>query len=127
MAALAQYLEVPRRSDEPSLRWGGDSTGGGPYIFEEKGNLTGFEVDLADYLAQELGLRSEFVPGQWDTLPTRLNRGDIDVVLNGYEWSEEREGEWASTIPYYIYTLQLIAHKDNASIRSWEDLRGKRV
>jgi polar amino acid transport system substrate-binding protein len=127
LAGLAQYAEVPSRSPEATLRWGGDRTGGGPYIYEEKGELTGFEVELAAYLAGELGLRSEFVQGQWDKLPARLNRGDIDVVLNGYEWSPEREQEWASTIPYYIYTLQLLAHKDNAAIQSWNDLRGKRV
>src|SRR5262249_25353464 len=56
-------------------------------------------------------------------LPARLNRRDIDVVINGYEWSAEREQEWASTIPYYIYRIQLIARRDDNSIRSWDDLR----
>ena len=36
------------------------------------------------------------------------------VVLNGYEWSPEREGEMASTIPYYVYRLQLIVAPDSA-------------
>lgn len=128
LAVIAQLTEVAPASEGPVLRWGGDRTGGGPYIYEDKdGNLTGFEVDLAAYLAQELGLRPEFVKGQWDKLPARLNRADLDVVLNGYEWSEEREQEWASTIPYYVYTVALLAHKDNPAIGSWDDLRGKRV
>ena len=58
-------------------------------------------------------------------LPQKLDRGGIDVVLNGYEWSKEREQSWSSTIPYYIYKLQLMARKDDASIRSWDDLRAK--
>ena len=33
------------------LRWGGDKTGGAPYIYERDGKLKGFEVELADYLA----------------------------------------------------------------------------
>src|SRR4051812_21270389 len=106
------------------LRWGGDDSGGGPYIFEDKDNkLTGFEVDLAQYLAGELGVRSEFVNSEWEMLPQKLDRGGIDVVLNGYEWSKEREQSWSSTIPYYIYKLQLMARNDDPTIRSWEDLR----
>ena len=53
------------------------------------GRLTGFEVDLADYLGRQLGKRPEFVQGQWDKLLDLLNRRDIDLVLNGYEWSAE--------------------------------------
>jgi polar amino acid transport system substrate-binding protein len=109
-----------------TLRWGGDDQGGGPYIYEDKDNkVTGFEVDLAEYLAKELGVRAELVTSEWNMLPQKLDRGGIDVVLNGYEWSKEREKSWSSTIPYYIYKLQLMARKDDNSIRSWDDLRAK--
>src|SRR5262249_28588375 len=71
----------------------------------------------------ELGVRAELVTSEWEMLPQKLDRGGIDVVLNGYEWSKEREQSWSSTIPYYIYKLQLMARKDDASIKSWNDLR----
>lgn len=108
-----------------TLRWGGDKTGGAPYIYERDGRLQGFEVELAAYLAAELGLRPEFVQGDWSTLPARLNRHDLDIVLNGYEWTPEREKEWSSTIPYFVYRIQLIARQDDGSIRSWDDLRAR--
>jgi polar amino acid transport system substrate-binding protein len=127
LALLAQRVEVPAASNSDTFRWGGDRTGGGPYIFEdESGELTGFEVELAGYLAEQLGQRAEFVKGSWDKLPARLSRGDFDIVLNGYEWTAEREKMWASTLPYYIYTLQLLARTDDEAIRSWEDLRTRR-
>ena len=107
-----------------TLRWGGDDQGGGPYIYEGPDKkLIGFEVELAEYLAKELGVRSELVTSEWEMLPQKLDRGGIDIVLNGYEWSAEREKSWASTVPYYIYKLQLMSRKDDASIRSWDDLR----
>jgi len=106
-----------------ALRWGGDQSGGAPYIFEgPDGQLTGFDHELAHYLAEALGVRSEFVQGQWDKLPQLLDRGDIDLVLNGYEWTPEREREWTSTVPYYVYELQLMAREGDGSIGSWEDL-----
>jgi polar amino acid transport system substrate-binding protein len=105
------------------LRWGADHTGGAPYVYEENGKLVGFEFELAEYLARELGVRSVPKHGTWEMLPAMLTRGDIDIVLNGYEWFPDREKEWASTVPYYLYKLQLIVHKDNTSIRTWDDLK----
>lgn len=106
----------------PPLRWGADQAGGGPYIYEgPDGRLTGFEVELAGLLAARMGRRAEFVQGPWDKLPQLLDRGEIDLVLNGYEWSAEREACWASTVPYYVYGLQLLVRRDGP-VRGWEDL-----
>ena len=106
-----------------TLRWGGDASGGGPYIYQGPDNkLTGFEFELADYLAKKLGVRADFVAWEWEMLPQILDRGTIDVVLNGFEWSSEREQLWSSTIPYYIYKLQLMTRSSDDSIRSWDAL-----
>jgi polar amino acid transport system substrate-binding protein len=108
------------------LKWGGDAQGGGPYIFDGPDNkLTGFEYELAEYLALELGVKPEFTQGEWEMLPHILRRGEFDVVLNGYEWSEDRERQMPSTIPYYIYRLQLLARTDDESIKNWDDLRAE--
>src|SRR5262245_5823343 len=67
-----------------TLRWGGDASGGGPYIYEGPDhNLVGFEFELADYLAAKLGVKAEFVQWEWEMLPQILTSGKIDVVLNG--------------------------------------------
>ena len=129
-AVFVVVLATGARAETPvslrktgELRWGADHTGGAPYVWEENGKLIGFELELAEYLARELGVRAVPKHGQWDMLPAMLNRGDLDIVLNGYEWFPDREKEWASTVPYYLYKLQLIVRKDNSSIRDWTDLK----
>ncbi|HVR73008.1 MAG TPA: ABC transporter substrate-binding protein/permease [Planctomycetota bacterium] len=111
--------------------WGADEEGGGPYVYPDPADpsrRTGFEVDLASLLAEDLssqiGTRVEarFYQGQWDKLPDLLRTGRIDMVLNGYEWSPERASIMGSTVPYYIYELQLLARVDDSSMKDWESL-----
>jgi polar amino acid transport system substrate-binding protein len=109
------------------LRWGGDSSGGAPYIIDKGPGRepSGFEAELAQYLAGKLGLESQYVNKDWDKLPDDLRRGDLDVVLNGYEWLPEREKAMASTVPYYAYKLRLVVRRDSPLAESktpWEDL-----
>lgn len=123
VAATARADSLDQIRQRGTLRWGGDRTGGGPYIFEDPdGKLTGFETDMAGFFADRMGVTSKFVNSDWGRLPHLLDRGDIDIVLNGYEWSVEREQQWASTIPYYVYKLQLLTRTKDESIQSWDDL-----
>jgi polar amino acid transport system substrate-binding protein len=109
-----------------TLRWGGDKEGGAPFVYPTKEDPTqveGCDVEMAEILAKKLGVRQEFVQGQWEKLPDVLDRGDIDIVLTGYEWTESRRRRYGVSIPYYIYELQFLARRDDASLRSIDQLR----
>ena len=109
-----------------TLVWGADQEGGGPYIFPRKDDPTqiqGFEVELADLLAKRLGVRAQFAQGQWEKLPDLMDRGDIDIVLNGYEWTESRAQRYDTTIPYYLYELQLLGRKNDQTLVPLDELR----
>lgn len=133
LTVLALSLPSDAAAQEKKLlRWGTDPTGGAPYVFEENGKLVGFEVELAEYLANEIGRTSKIVKGDWDKLPELLGKpaddDGIDIVLNGYELREDLEKKYPSTVPYYIYRLGLVIHKDNAgSITGWSDLKRSRA
>jgi len=132
LAALGWRRQTPASFDGQTLRWGGDSSGGAPYLIDRGPgrSIAGFEAELADHLAQKLGISSRFVQKYWDMLPQDLARGDIDMILNGYEWTPQRERAMASTIPYYVYRLQLLVAA-TSPIRNWADLHrtrsGKRL
>jgi len=133
LAAAAALALVPPASaqEKKALRWGTDPTGGAPYVYQnEKGEFVGFEVEFAEYLAKELGRTSEMVSGDWDKLPLLLAKRDedgIDIVLNGYELTKDLEKNYPSTVPYYVYRLALLVHKDNAdAIGGWSDLNRMR-
>src|SRR4051812_32094998 len=53
------------------LRWGADTQGGEPHVYPNPQNpaeIIGFEVDLANALGRELGVRAEFVQNDWSHL-----------------------------------------------------------
>jgi len=109
-----------------ALMWGADAEGGAPFVYprdDDPNKVTGFEVDLAAAVAGYLGVRAEHAQGNWDKLPDLLKAQKIDVVLNGYEWTPGRAELMESSLPYYIYGLQLLARKDDATVSSWDDLK----
>ena len=85
--------------------------------------MTGFEAELADLLAAELGVRAQFFQGPWQNLPALLNTDQIDIVLNGYELTRARAGKMQHTRPYYIYQLVLLGRPDNPRLARWDDLQ----
>ncbi|HUG89642.1 MAG TPA: ABC transporter permease subunit [Planctomycetaceae bacterium] len=122
----AQEQPADTAPAHPVLRWGGDQEGGGPFIYTEDDDpsrIIGFEVDLAAALGGELERPAEFVQGTWDQLLAMLSRGDLDVVLNGYEYSPERAERYLASVPYYIYELGLAVRQGDESIRGWDDLK----
>jgi polar amino acid transport system substrate-binding protein len=112
------------------LVWGGDLQGGEPYVFEDPQDAThvvGFEVDIAGAIARELGLRrARFAQVQWSNLVPSLERGDVDVALNGLEDTPDRRGRLLLSRPYFVFH-EVLAVRRGSAYRGLDDLRGKRV
>jgi polar amino acid transport system substrate-binding protein len=118
--ASADTLDRVRASRK--LTYGADEEGGAPYIFKDsEGRRIGFEADLMAEIGRELGVDTEFQQGPWDTLLQVLGRGEVDIVINGYELTAVRYRDYLATRPYYVYQLQLMARSDGP-VHSWADL-----
>lgn len=104
------------------LAYGADEEGGAPYFYRAEDGRTrvGFEADLMALLGRELGVEPEFHQVQWEYLLPVLGRGEVDVVVNGYELTEARARDYRATRPYYVYQLALMARRDGP-LRSMAD------
>jgi polar amino acid transport system substrate-binding protein len=124
--ALGAHTAPPAKT----LRWGGDSSGGAPFVFQDPkdpAKTVGFEADLAAALAAELGLEAEFVQNQWDSLVPGLKRGNYDVVINGLEITEDRKAEVEFSDPYYLTYEALTVRVETFDIAALPDLKGHRA
>lgn len=94
---------------------------------DEIGKLVGFDVEVAEKIAEKLGVRAEFVESKWDSLFAGMDSGRIDIVVNEVEESEERREKYDFSEPYtYIHGALLVA-EDNDEIQGVEDLAKKRA
>jgi polar amino acid transport system substrate-binding protein len=121
---------LQRIQKEGVLKWGADAEGGAPYVFpdpQHPDRLIGFEAELADALAKELGVRAQMVQNQWDNLVPALQRGDFDLILNGFEISDEHRQQIAISRPYYVYSQQIVTRKNTDGLTRLELLKGKSV
>jgi polar amino acid transport system substrate-binding protein len=112
------------------LRWGGDTQGGEPYVFADPNDpsrLVGFEVEIADAIAAELGVRAEFVQQDWSNLVPSLERGSFDIAMNGLEVTPARADTVLFTRPYFVFAAQLVARRNDDTVTGLESLRGRRV
>jgi len=112
------------------LTWGGDSEGGFPYMFsnpQKTDEMIGFEVDIVDALAEQMGRKPVYVNNAWENLIPGLNRKLYDISINGLEVTPEHKEIVNFSIPYYKTFLQLAVRKNDNSIKNLEDCRGKKV
>jgi cystine transport system substrate-binding protein len=95
---------------------------------DEQGKLTGFEVELSQALAKELGVKADIQPTKWDGILAALESKRLDVVINQVTISEERKKKYDFSVPYTVSGIQALTRKaDAGTITKADDLAGKKV
>ena len=93
---------------------------------DEKGELVGFDVELAQAAAKEMGIKVECQPIDWTVKETELDSGNVDFLWNGYSITPEREKKVLFSDPY-MDNRQIIVTLKDSPVNSKADLAGKRV
>jgi polar amino acid transport system substrate-binding protein len=91
------------------------------------GKILGFEIDLANDVAQRLGAKVELVPVTAANRMEFLKNGRIDMVVATMGDTPERRKIVGMVEPnYYAGATNVIAPK-SAGLKEWSDLKGKKV
>ena len=96
-----------------------------PMGFEQKdGTYAGFDIDLANAVFEEYGIKVKWQPIDWDMKETELTNGTIDLIWNGYSATDERREKVEFTIPY-MKNEQVLVSKKSSHISQANDMAGK--
>ena len=98
-----------------------------PFEMKNKnGEIVGFDVDLAQMMADDLGVNLEIVPTNWDGIIPALMDGKFDLIISAMAVTTERNKAINFSEPYYLSGLCLLIHNYNAfRIHDYHDLNRK--
>ena len=95
-----------------------------PYGYHDSsGKLVGFEKEIADLIAADLGVRAEYVETQWDSLIAGVDAGRYDIVINNIAPTDERKKAFDFSIPYAVSQGRVGVAKDSA-LHSVDEVSG---
>lgn len=107
------------KSDQPGLG-----------IEAKNGKFEGFDVDVATYVAKQLGFSNDqitFKDTPSSVRESSIQGGKVDFVVASYSITPERETEVAFAGPYYVAHQDILVQADDKSVKNVRDLAGKRL
>jgi Na+/H+-dicarboxylate symporter/ABC-type amino acid transport substrate-binding protein len=95
-------------------------------FFNQRGDLVGFDVELAHRLAREMGVSLAFVPVDRDRLPAQLAEGYCDLVMSGVVVTTPRAREVLFSDSYLDETLAFVVpDHDRDRYTTWDAIRAR--
>lgn len=94
------------------------------------GTIEGFDVDVAKYVAKELGVPESGIEFKETTSANResfLASGQVDLVFATYSITVERKAKVTFGGPYYVAHQDTMVRADDATIKKSADLKGKKL
>jgi polar amino acid transport system substrate-binding protein len=84
-----------------------------PWAMKNKnGELIGFEIDVAERLARDMGVKAEFVQTKWAGIIPALITGKFDIIVGGMGITPKRNLKVNFSIPYDHTGMSLVANRE---------------
>ena len=92
----------------------------------EGGEPTGIDIEIAEYIAEQLGVELEVSNIAFDTIPAALENGSADLALACITITDERKEQMSFTDPYTSVQQYMVVTADS-DIAAMEDLKDKMI
>lgn len=99
-----------------------------PFQFEKDGKTVGFDVDMVDLAADELGVKQDVIDVKWDNIEngSALSGGKCDLAAAAMTITPEREKNLTFSDPYFDEVIAFVAPKGKAP-KSVEDVGDRKL
>lgn len=99
-----------------------------PFEFQDaQGNFVGIDMDLIRAIAEDQKFNVDIKPLGFDAALQAVQANQVDGVIAGMSITDDRKKVFDFSEPYFESGIQMAVLEDNEDIKSYEDLRGKRV
>jgi len=117
---------MKRIKDTNQVIWGTNAAFA-PFEMREGDKVIGIDAEIAQRIADKLGVQLKVVDTEFDSLPAALKSGEIDFIAAGYTVNEERQKSMTFSDKYFKAVQVIIVREDNTDITNLESLKGKKV
>jgi glutamate transport system substrate-binding protein len=118
-AAKDKKLVIGVKADQPGLG-----------LRTPDGTFTGFDIDVAKYVAKELGVDEKDITFKEAVSANReafLQQGQVDMVVATYSINDARKQKVSFAGPYLVAGQDLLVREDNKDIKGPQSLNGKKL
>ncbi|WP_298131185.1 transporter substrate-binding domain-containing protein [Micropruina sp.] len=98
-----------------------------PNGFREGDKLVGYDVELLETAAKDLGYTVQWTTAEFSGIMGQLEAGRLDTVANNVAVTAARKEKFDFTATYAYLGAQVVTKADNTTIKTLEDLAGKTV
>ncbi len=98
-----------------------------PFMFEEDGEWTGFEIELWEAIAEENDWEYEYDTMNFSGIISALQTGRVDGAIAAITITSEREETMDFSHAYYDSGLMVMVRADEEDVQSIDDLAGKKL
>lgn len=98
-----------------------------PNGYKQNDKLVGFDVEITETIAKELGYKVEWVIAEFGGLMGQFDSGRLDTIANAVAITPAREAKYDFSNTYSFYGSQIVTHKDNKNITQLSDFKGKTI
>lgn len=93
----------------------------------KKGEIVGFDVDMAKRMAKAMGVELELVSTAWDGIIPALITKKFDIIMSGMTLTQERNLKISFASPYIVIGQSVLIDKKMAgTVKSYKDLNNKK-
>lgn len=115
-----------KAAPKPVLNVGSETTYA-PFEYTENGNYVGFDMDLIRAIGAAEGYEVKISPLGFDALIPAVQAGTVDVCISAMTIKEDRAKVIDFSTPYFKAGLIVAVAQNNTTIKSLDDLKGKRL
>lgn len=122
-----QAKDTSKSGDSKTLRFG-TASGYYPFTFQnDAGKLDGYDIQVAEAVAEKLGYKVEWTTAEFSGLFGLLDSGKIDAIANEVRMTDERRKKYLFSRPYVYSGTIIVTKKGNDAVKDLASLKGRTV
>lgn len=125
--ACGKKIDTMKRIDEGKKIVWGTSANFPPFELKEGTDVVGIDADVAQKIADKLGVELIVEDMEFEALPAALESGKVDFIAAGFTRNSRREKTMDFTKTYFEAVQSIIVQNENEDIKGTDDLVGKRI